>query len=302
MIRRLKEIAAKNWKTFVIVISSLVIIWAVLRWVIIPLYSVPGTGFADFQKPNADFVRGKTLWDWMDLFIIPIFLGIGVFLLNRSERERESKRAEERASLEREIATDRQQESALQAYLDRMSELLLMEKLRVTKKAAVKDVARTRTLTVLRGLDARRKGMVLLFLYEAGLIEKNPIINLCDSDLSNAYLYLINLKGSNLSGAFLKGANLRGADLKGTNLSSTILTGADLTGASLIDTNLNAADLRGTNLMGAELSGADLRGADLRDGVLRDAKFSEVIYSLATIWPDGLNPQAVGAKLIEEKT
>src|SRR5688572_26778794 len=125
----------------------------------------------------------KTLWDWMELLIIPLILAMGAFYLNRSEREVERERverrakferqrAEENADLEREIATDRQQEAALQAYLDRMAELLLEKELRTTENEEVRNVARIRTLTVLRGLDATRKGLLLRFLYEAGLISK----------------------------------------------------------------------------------------------------------------------------------
>ena len=101
----------------------------------------------------------KTLWDWMDLLIIPIFLAGGAFFLNRSER-----------NTEREIATDRQQEAALQLYLDRMADLLLKEKLQTAENKEVHDVATIRTLTVLRGLDSKRRGMVLRFLHEANLI------------------------------------------------------------------------------------------------------------------------------------
>jgi len=127
------------------------------------------TGFGDFTKPTSDFIRGKTLWDWMELFLIPIFLASGAFLLNRSERQSENrrveeraiverKRAEERAILECEIATDRQQEAALQTYLDRITELLMGQKLLAPESEVARDVARIRTLTVLHGLDSRRIG------------------------------------------------------------------------------------------------------------------------------------------------
>jgi len=137
-------------------------------------YSASWTGFTT-----------KTLWDWMELLIIPLVLAGGVFYLNRSERAVERRIAEDRtkedrrladdrAKLEREIATDRQQEAALQAYIDRMAELLLKEELRNSEEnEEVCNVARIRTLTVLRGLDPKRKGLVLLFLKEAELINKD---------------------------------------------------------------------------------------------------------------------------------
>src|SRR5690349_17874168 len=60
----------------------------------------------------------KTLWDWMDLLIIPFVLIVGAFYLNRSDRAVDRQMVEDRAKLEREIATARQLEAALQSYLD----------------------------------------------------------------------------------------------------------------------------------------------------------------------------------------
>jgi hypothetical protein len=64
------------------------------------------TGFGDYTKPAGVDERGKTLWDWLDLLIIPIVLAGGVYWLNKQERETERKIAEQRAQIEREIAAD----------------------------------------------------------------------------------------------------------------------------------------------------------------------------------------------------
>ena len=129
-----------------------------------------------------------------------IFLAGGAIILNRSERaverqiaedrtKEDRKLAEDRAKLDREIATDRQQEAALQAYIDRISELLLKEKLLTTKTEEVRDVARTRTLSVIRWLDTRRSNFVVQFLREANLITNE-----------NSILNRANMKGMNLQG------------------------------------------------------------------------------------------------------
>jgi hypothetical protein len=82
-------------------------------------------------------------------------------------------------------------ENALQAYIDKMSELLLHEKLRDSAEDdEVRNIARVRTLSVLRGLDGKRKGDVIQFLHESGLIDKDKcIINLINADLSKADLH-----------------------------------------------------------------------------------------------------------------
>jgi hypothetical protein len=58
------------------------------------------------------FVK-KTLWDWMQLLIIPVVLALSALLFNFAITRNERK-----------IAIDNQQENLLQSYLDRMSELL----------------------------------------------------------------------------------------------------------------------------------------------------------------------------------
>jgi len=128
--------------------------------------------------------------------------------------------------------------------------------LRTTPDADVRTIARARTLTILRRLDGGRKGLVLLFLYDAGLIEgANPIITLNTADLSDVE-FPAGTSSSNVpdigegggvkvsfSGVDLSGANLGGADLTRAHLSRAVLIGADLSKAIL-----HGADLRGANL------------------------------------------------------
>ncbi len=102
----------------------------------------------------------KTLWDWMQLLLIPVALALVAIWFNRNERKNEQ-----------EIASDNRQEAALRAYLDRLSELLMKEGLRASKPGdEVRTAARARTLTILRQLDAFRKADVIKFLYESNLI------------------------------------------------------------------------------------------------------------------------------------
>ena len=105
-----------------------------LSQLILAGYSVSWTGFGERILSNGDIVGEKTLWDWMELLIIPLVLALGAFFLNRSERAIERETAEKRAELEREIATDRQQGEALKSYIDQMAGLLLENNLLRRKK------------------------------------------------------------------------------------------------------------------------------------------------------------------------
>lgn len=214
----------------------------------------------------------KTFWDWLQLLIIPFALAIIAVLFNRTERKNELR-----------ITSDNQQEAALQGYINEMSELLLEKNLRDSQlEDEVRKIARVRTLTVLRRLDAERKGSVLQFLQESGLIGKDKrIIKLTGADLSGANLYLADLSEANLS-ANLSRADLSGADLKGANLYLANLIGAILSGA-----DLKGAILSGANLIGADLSEASLSRTMLIGAKVTSKQLDQALSLKDTIMPDG---------------
>lgn len=291
-----------------IVVLILVLIWLVYkrlangRW---PEW----TGFGEYIGPrvpqNKTFQPGKTLWDWMQLLIIPAILAGGVYWLNESARQSEQA-----------ISSDNIQEAALQTYIDRMAELLIKENLSESEqKSEVRVVARARTLTVLQGLDKERKGALLRFLYEANLIQKDKTVidlsganlreaNLRWAQLREAYLYRANLDGADLRWAQLSFANLSGASLNEAKLYSADLRWAQLSEASLYEADLNFANLSGADLSGANLIKAELRydlnGANLSGARLIDAHLSGVRLINANLSrADLLNADLRVAQLID---
>jgi hypothetical protein len=60
----------------------------------------------------------------MDLFLVPLVLAVGAAFFTWVTNMREREVEDQRAQTERDIVLDRARESALQGYLDRMSELL----------------------------------------------------------------------------------------------------------------------------------------------------------------------------------
>ena len=122
-----------------------------------------GYGWTGF---NGNSKSGKTLYDWMQLLIIPLALAIIALFFNRTERKNEQR-----------IASDNQQEAALQEYIKEMSALILHDKLRESQpKDEIRNIPRVRTLTVLPRLDGERKRSTLQFLYESSLIDKDNSI------------------------------------------------------------------------------------------------------------------------------
>jgi uncharacterized protein YjbI with pentapeptide repeats len=232
---------------------------------------------------------GETLLDWLELLIIPIFIAVGVWWLDRRQKETEREFEQARLTKDREIAQEKRYDATLEAYFDRMTALLLDEGLRDSEEGdEVRTIARTRTLTVLRRLDASHNEQVLGFLKGMGLIFAESSIDLLYSDIKEADLKGIvnlvdgNMRNANLKGVDLAGADLRMADLRGANLQEAFLIEANLQLAVLLDSdlrctlliraNMQGALLRNSNLQGASLLQADLRGADLRNADLRRAR------------------------------
>jgi uncharacterized protein YjbI with pentapeptide repeats len=237
-------------------------------------------------KVDVAGLRGKTLWDWLQLLIIPAVLAVGGYLFNYTTSRNERAATEQRAQTERDIAQDNQQEATLQDYINKMSELLLDRDLcKSTVKDEVQKIARVRTLTILPRLNGKRKGIVLQFLYEAQLINKGGrIVDLSGADLMGADLSFTTLTGADLSGANFWWARFFAANLKGADLSHAALINANLS-----HTNLSGADLSEAGLMGANLKGADLSGAILNETYLRDAILIDANLSRTEVTEEQLN-------------
>jgi Pentapeptide repeats (8 copies) len=219
-----------------------------------------------------------TLWDWLKLLVVPAVIAGGGIWFNRQQRERELRIARQQREQDARIAESRTQDEALQAYLDQMSAMLVPTTEQTSLYKArpgdgLSSVARARTLTVLPRLDGKRKGRVVQFLYEAGLIAKgSPVLDLQGADLSEADLESAALRGADLGKANLYGVNLIAADLSRTNLSGAYLGGAFLYGADLRGADLRGAELTRAFLSKARLDGADFRGAGLSKANLRGAE------------------------------
>jgi uncharacterized protein YjbI with pentapeptide repeats len=285
------------------------------------------SGFATYPAvPGSRAERRKTLWDWMGLLIIPAVLAAGALWFNAQQSAGNLLASKQQHESDLQIAQDQQQETALQGYLDQMSNLMLAQQLGSANDpdATVVQVARAQTLTALSEVGPARKAVILRFLWEAHLIdmaqmctidqivsaiprnqiEGDPatgIIPLDDADLDGATLgssFLcgaalqhVNLQHADLSEAILSYADLQSADLAAATLSSAHLDGADLTTASLAGANLHDATFVGVGGPATETMTAMLEGANLSGANLSGADMEQVL--LMTFTGSGLEPPIV---------
>jgi uncharacterized membrane protein len=208
--------------------------------------------------------RGMTVRDWLQLLIVPFALVVIGFVFTAQQDARQQQIEDQRAEAERDLAEQRAQDEALQAYLDQMGSLLLEKDLRTSEEGSeVRTLAEARTLTALQRLDADHNRIILRFLREAKLIHGGRSV------------------------VRLTFADLKGADLTGADLNSIDLEGADLRGADLRDANLSHTYLHRAHLEGANLQGADLRGAVLTDAKVIDDQLVEARSLEGATMPNG---------------
>ena len=263
---------------FVIIIIAIAIGALELIWIISP-------GWSGFGK--------KTLWDWLNLLIVPIFLVVAAVWFEHQEKKTERENARQREEADLKLENERRQDDLLQAYLDKMTDLMLEKSLSTRESTAeIRYIARARTLTALRGLNGVRKAILLQFIYESGLINVDlPIIDMRGADLNQVKLqetaYFVEFqssefhatgvgvpKGANMSNIALYEANLRKADLGFVDFKNANLSKSDFYKANLMGAKLQSANLQKAHLNEARLDWIDLENANLNSARLRDANLT----------------------------
>jgi hypothetical protein len=214
-----------------------------------------GVGERRWKKsPDEEVQPRKTAWDFLQLLIVPLILvTIGLVFNAREQEHQDAQIRQDRA-----LAEAAREDETLDAYYATMGRLMLDRHLISPKpRYEVSEFARTTTLAAVRRLDGARKGEVVKFLYEAGLLATTrtngrvssfPIIS--------------------LDGADLRGADLRKAELVAPEASPPVENSVDLRG------DLRGARFDGASLYSVDLSRADLRGASFRRAFLAGVSFA----------------------------
>lgn len=224
---------------------------------------------------------GKTVWDFVQLLLVPVLVVIVAEKVNDAANARQEREAAEKY-----------QEVIFTEFLKDTTKLLLEERMTDPEADPLAVTAmRARTLTVFRELHGKRKRHVMEFLRECKLINTlRPVVTLAGADLQQTDLSDFYLWGVNLGGTDLRGANLREASLNTAILASADLRNADLSNSNLTGAALWYADLRHANLEGANLQKANLIHARLDDSNLSSVDLKHALYSEETKFPNGFDP------------
>jgi uncharacterized protein YjbI with pentapeptide repeats len=202
---------------------------------------------------------GITLWDWIKLLIVPAALAIGGYWFNRQQKNREF-----------EIANQRVQATALQAFLDQITHSTVYRELRTAAASGHKRaLLRAKLQTLLLQLDEKHKGLLLSFLHGAKLSRK---IEITPYEYTKEYTKKEGEENGEERWRYPI-LSLEHIDFSRTKLTpDTKLTFDDLRGIILRGAKLSKVNLSGANLTNADLRDADLSGAQLRKATPQDSE------------------------------
>ena len=210
-----------------------------------------------------------SLLDGLELAMIPLLAALVAGWLEeqavRTETEHSNRREAERVAAEQQSARYKRFHAAVVAVLADAAHDAAHDAADIPGQAGPRIIEITRA--ALPELDGKRKGEMLLFLFEKGLLSgERPAVDLNGLDFREAALHK-----AQLMGICLKGVDLRKARMDGAHLAKGRLCGCNLRKAFLRHADLRGAVLTGSDLSGTRLDGANLEGADLREACLEAA-------------------------------
>lgn len=235
--------------------------------------AVAHTADGNLTKNTEEHQPGKTGWDKASVIIqgigaLAIVVSIVTLLVGVNQFKTQQLDSAHMQATQVAVSAmqsrDQQRQATLDGYLNDMSNWLLLYHLSTSNpRDEVRVLAQSRTYEAVRNLDGARKGTLVRFLWEAGLINGiPPIINLSGADLRDTIL---------------------GGDLSGLSFCANSSGCA----AAQNDVNLSGADLIRANLSGAILSGADLSGADLSGATVTSKQLAQAKSLTGATMPDG---------------
>ena len=244
------------------------------------------------SSAHSDWIkyRRKPL-NWCKLInsaLVPCVLGVFTIVYTLQQQELSNQR--EKQELSHQLDSYRQ--ILFKAYIDDISKLLAKESNNQTLTDRISlAYIRTRTLTILRTLDADRKKYIVLFLYESGLI-RSTSLDLRGADLNNIELvgpynlenlYLpgvswwnatfvdCQLKRANFDQSVMNNGRFIRSNLMSASLTEAFLNNGDFTGSTVLFTNFTGSRLVQANFLKSEV----VQAIDFTDCDLLNARFTE---------------------------
>ncbi|WP_020412912.1 pentapeptide repeat-containing protein [Microbulbifer variabilis] len=211
-------------------------------------------------------LAGRSLWDWLQLLIVPVVLLIGGWYLSDLIERRQEKSEDKKY-----------QRTELRHYLDAMNKLLVDYDLKCV------DYAFSEYCISLSDKDKERVNSA----YQSAMAMTASVIHILDGPLNSlvlSYLSKIKIKKLITDGDVFRGLSLKKAKLFRLKLDNINLSDADLSQINMYTSSLNSGNLSKVNFSRAVIS----------DTTFNDALFLNVDFSQATIIDSSFDGAKIG--------
>jgi uncharacterized protein YjbI with pentapeptide repeats/uncharacterized membrane-anchored protein YhcB (DUF1043 family) len=247
-------------------------------------------------------LRGKNVWDWLQLIIVPLVLAGGGFLLQRFESDRlkqqeafekerekhqqalEKERIEAQVEREREQAKNNLMDNIFQSYLDDISTLLIDKRLQtmldIVTAERLREEAEKKAAKAKENGDEQAADSANGTEQETKAIETLPAIEIDNGKLAEAKAVVTVARARTVTA-------LRSLDVDRRNLLANFLRETGLVtgeqGSLLVGIQLEKVDLSETHLYDFNLSQANLYQANLSHAYLYRANLSHAMLMEANL-------------------
>lgn len=286
----------------VCIFSVLLFIYLIFANIFGAKYWLQETGFS-----------GKYLWDWLNLAILPISLSSVLYFLQSSEKKKD-----------RAIEEEKQRETDFREYTRYITSLIKDINLDNYEDCnSIHAIANLETSTIISKLDNKRLGFLISFLSSSGLIQKRmndyTLISINNIDLSslslnpfvfqtcylnsckfsNSNLELFQFQNSTLFNLDFSNAIINFSDFSNSKIIGTKFVNSKLAGAIFSNSEIKSSNFSNSLLLQSEFKNCKFNGVNFTNACLDQTNFQNVRYTNNTIWPEGFDPIAAGAIIVD---
>ena len=267
---------------YILIVLFILLLIVLIKWAAWPSHSPYWTGFGESKMQNG-INPNKTLWDWLDLLLIPLIITLTGWYISRSEKNNDIAREKEK-----------NQQNIRENYLKIITSLLLEHNLQNSEEGdVVRSVAKAHTTTFLRNADNTRRGIILQFLYESDLISENPIIDLLGVKLNSCHFDKIKLINIEITGAYFRECSFVKSNLENSIFCASNFSGSNLSYSNLKNVDFTYCDMIDTEIIGVDLRQAKIEGVDFTNANLKESTISKKQYDELKSKKFNINPKII---------
>lgn len=289
----------------VVLLQGAILLETRLGWTFIGIgkYEVPN------KNPNATepiFYRpAKTLWNLLEVLIIPVFVAVAIWYLDRQDNQRKEKIADNERKQRTILAQNERMQAVLTDFIEKVSDLILVyEQSNPRNRKHVRNIIHARVIDAAKELDENRKAQVFEFLHTLGRLTPlksgprlhNVLANEEDHQSSeNDYNFQIPQKPDgnyqrfpdsildrvDFSKIRLKDIRSEPIDISGVRMQDAVVENADFSNCILRGVRFDRAQFDNIQLIDSILDFSYWQQSKIKKSKFTNAKLNEVDFTEA---------------------